>query len=51
MFRFLCLEINEGELEEIFEELSEAQETIYKCYDRLKMLGVLKMEKKADSGN
>lgn len=35
------LEVNGRELEKIFEELQEAQEKIYDCYNRLGKLGVL----------
>ena len=40
------------QLEQIMEELSQATETIYKCYSKLKVMGVLVIKKEeADSGN
>lgn len=47
---FIGIQIEEGELKDIFEELTKAQETIYKCYNRLQQLGVLTI-KKSPSGN
>ena len=37
----LQVEIRNNELQAIFKELQEAQETIYRCYNRLQDLGVL----------
>ena len=49
---FIQVEIKDGELEQIMEELSQAMETIYKCYSKLKVMGVLVIKKEeADSGN
>ncbi len=48
---FIQLEIPEGELKEIMDELNKAQETIYKCYGRLQELGAVTIKKQADSGN
>lgn len=49
---FIQVEIQDGELEQIMEELSQATETIYKCYSKLKVMGVLVIKKEeADSGN
>lgn len=49
---FIRIEIQDGELEQIMEELSQATETIYKCYSKLKTMGVLVIKKEeADSGN
>lgn len=49
----LFLEIPEGKLDEIMKKLKEAQETIYKCYTELELLGFLRVERKedTDSGN
>ena len=35
---FIQVEIKDGELEQIMEELSQATETIYKCYSKLKVM-------------
>lgn len=44
--------VQDGELESIMKELSDAQEKIYECYKRLENLGVLTIKKeKAVSGN
>ena len=50
---FLKIEIPEGEIKKIFEELSEAQEKIMECYNRLEELGVVTMREKDEpaSGN
>ena len=49
---FIQVEIKDGELEQIMEELSQATETIYKCYSKLKVMGVLVIKKEeADRGN
>lgn len=37
------IEIPKGELKEILDKLTDAQETVYECYSRLEQLGVLKM--------
>lgn len=39
------ISVKDGELDEIMAELKEAQEKIYKCYNRLDELGVLRIEK------
>lgn len=44
------IEVEDGEIEQILKELNEAQETIFKCYNRLQTLGVLKI-KKSPSAN
>lgn len=41
------ISVKDGELDEIMAELEEAQKKIYKCYNRLGELGVLRIEKKA----
>lgn len=38
------IEVENGELEQILKELSEAQEKIYQCYSKLKAMGVLKVK-------
>lgn len=43
--RFIQIEVDDAELEEIFNELNKAQETIYKCYSRLQSLGIVKLKK------
>lgn len=40
------IEIKDGEVEEILKELNEAQETIFKCYNRLINLGVMTIRQK-----
>ncbi|MBQ8698609.1 MAG: hypothetical protein IJ521_06390, partial [Schwartzia sp.] len=40
------MDVEDGELEEIFSEMREAQKTIYRCYSRLEELGVLVYRKK-----
>ena len=35
------IEVPEGKVKEILDRLTEAQETIYRCYDELNRLGVL----------
>ena len=44
------IEMKDGELREIMRDLHEATEKINDCYDKLRWLGVLKIEK-ADSTN
>lgn len=44
-FYGLRLKIDEKELEEIFTRLKQAQEEIYDCYAKLRLLGVIEMEK------
>ena len=52
MSKFLAeIEIDEGELEAIFKEMEAAKETIYRCYDRLRELGLVTIKKEAASGN
>lgn len=46
----ISLKVDGGELEKIMNELTAAQETIYKCYSRLKALGVVEVKDTA-SGN
>ena len=38
-------EIKDGELQAIFDDLRNAQETIYDCYNKLRGLGVLVIKK------
>lgn len=45
----LC--VPEGKVKEILDRLTEAQETIYRCYNELQDLGVLEVTEKAASGN
>lgn len=42
---YLSIEVEDGEVERILKELTEAQEKIRVCYDRLEELGVLKIKK------
>ncbi len=44
-------EIDDEELKDILSKLSEAQETILKCYHRLELLGVVKIQKKDETVN
>ena len=46
------IEVPDGEINEILEELERAQETIYKCYSRLKCLDLLTIrQEETASGN
>lgn len=48
----LCIKVKDGEVEGILNRLEKAQEEIYKCYNDLRRLGVLTVEKEeAASGN
>lgn len=47
----LRIEVSEGKLKEIFNRLTEAQETIRDCLWELELLGVLKIEKEDTGGN
>ena len=40
------IEMPDGELEKILNELSAAQDTIYKCYSRLRELGFVTITEK-----
>ena len=48
---YLRVEVSEGKLKEIFNRITEAQETIRKCLWELESLGVLKIEKEATGGD
>lgn len=41
---FFAMEVNKDELDQIFEDLRNAQETIYKCYSRLRNLGIITLK-------
>jgi len=43
------IEVQDGEIEKIMNEIDEAQKTIYQCYGKLQNLGVLKIAKKEAS--
>lgn len=45
------IEIPSGRIKEIMDELTAAQETIFRCYQELESLGVVTVTEKADSGN
>lgn len=45
------IEVPEDKLKEILDRLTEAQETIYRCYEELNQLGVLTIAEKTTSGN
>lgn len=45
------IEIQEGEVKKILDELMAAQETIWRCYNKLRDLGVVVLKEKAASGN
>lgn len=46
------VKIDDEELSKVITDLAEAQETIYRCYSRLKNLGILEINtKKAASGD
>lgn len=38
---YIRIEIEDGEIKKIMDQLTEAQETIYKCYSKLQDIGVL----------
>lgn len=42
------IEIQEGEVKKILDELTEAQETIRRCYHKLQDLGVVVLKEKAE---
>lgn len=46
---FISIDVPEGELERILEDLRNAQETIRQCYHRLETLGVLRITEEATS--
>ncbi|MDN0033279.1 hypothetical protein QVN85_10225 [Oscillibacter valericigenes] len=39
------IEVPEGEVKEILDELTKAQKTIYDCYTRLERMGMVKIVK------
>lgn len=45
------IEICDGELKRILDELTRAQEQIYACYNQLQAMGVLTIKKETTSGN
>ena len=45
------IEVPEGRVKEILDKLTEAQNTIYACYNELERLGVVTVKEKAASGN
>lgn len=47
----MCVAVQDGELEKIFERLDAAQEEIRKCYDDLARLGVLEIKKPLDKAS
>jgi hypothetical protein len=44
----LRIKVKDGEIEKIFAELNQAQETIRECYDKLFDLGVLEIENESE---
>ena len=48
---YIRIEIPDGELKAIMDEINKAQETIYKCYNRLQDLGVIIIKEQAASSN
>lgn len=46
----MTIEIDDMELNAIMEELHAAEETIYKCYEKLRDLGVLSIKKEGVLG-
>ena len=48
---FFRVEIDDQEVNQILHELSEAQETIRRCYNRLQEVGVVVVRKETVSGN
>ena len=47
----MCVAVQDGELEKIFERLYAAQEEIRKCFDDLARLGVLEIKKPLDKAS
>lgn len=45
------IEVPDGKVKEILDKLSDAQNTIYACYNELEQLGVLTIREKTASGN
>jgi len=45
------IEIPDGRIKEIMDELTSAQEIIYRCYQELESLGVVTVTEKTASGN
>lgn len=45
------IEIPEGRVKEILDQMTKAQETIYECYQELESLGVVTVTEKTVSGN
>lgn len=43
----MSIEVEDGEIETILKEMSEAQEKIYDCYSRLRDLGAVVVRKAA----
>lgn len=43
---FIRIEVPEGEVKQILDELNKAQEKIHECYNRLERLGVVTVIKK-----
>ncbi|MBQ7516382.1 MAG: hypothetical protein IJS96_08880 [Schwartzia sp.] len=48
---FIRIEVPEGEVKQILDELNKAQEKIYECYNRLEGLGVVTVIKKDAAEN
>ena len=47
---YLRVEIEDSEVENIFQRLEKAQREIYMCYNDLQNLGILKIRKKKEGG-
>lgn len=47
----LKIAVKDGEIDKILKDLTKAQETIYQCYRRLEELGVLVIDKAAETEN
>lgn len=45
------IEVDPGEIKAILDEITQAQEKIYQCYNRLIEIGVVTIVDKAASGN
>jgi len=45
------IEVQEGEVKKILDELSSAQEKIFECYNRLEILGVITIKEQTTSDN
>lgn len=48
---YIRIEIPDGKIKELMDRIDAAQQEISKCYDELRMLGVVTITEKTASGN